>query len=150
MKLSRLQAHMKAAYAYAELSHAERLRVGAVLVRDDRIISVGYNGMPSGGPNDCEVVTGELDGHGRYKEAPQLMTRPEVVHAEMNSIAFAAKNGIATEGSTLVVTDSPCFECCKLLMQSGVKHVVYNREYRQTDGLLFLEDYDITVTRIQL
>ena len=129
----RLKAHLKAAYAYAELSRAKRLKVGAVLLNDDRIISVGYNGMPSGMDNTCEV--GDV-------------TRPEVVHAEMNAIAFAAKNGVATKGCTMVTTHSPCFECAKLLVQAGVEEIYYDVEYRLTDSLEFLRSNNVTVERI--
>lgn len=137
----RLRAHLKAAYAYSELSYAVRLKVGAVLVKDDRIISVGYNGMPSGGSNVCEIQS-------KVDPTAPLATKPQVVHAEQNVIAFAAKNGIATEGATLVITHSPCFECCKLLIQAGIKHIYYDQEYRDTDPIQFLRDYSITIERI--
>lgn len=133
MKSSRLNAHLKAAKAYAELSHAKRLQVGAVLVKDDRIISVGYNGMPSGMDNVCEY---------------QGVTRLEVVHAEMNVIAFAAKNGVATDGCSMIVTHSPCFECSKLLMQAGVKTIYYEIEYRLTESLDFLKNNGIEVIKL--
>ena len=139
MKSSRLNAHLKAAKAYAELSHAKRLQVGAVLIKDDRVISIGYNGMPSGFPNEAEFknpVVGELQ------------TKPEVDHAEMNVIAFAAKHGVPTDGCTMVVTHSPCFECSKLLMQSGVKKIYYETEYRLTDSLEFLKKGGIEVTQL--
>lgn len=142
MKSSRLQAHLKAAKAYAELSHAKRLQVGAVLIRDDRIISVGYNGMPSGMDNNCEYIVQSPSGN------EVVHTKPEVVHAEMNAIAFAAKAGVSTEGCTMVVTHSPCFECSKLLMQSGVKHIYYETEYRLTDSLEFLKKGGIEVKKI--
>lgn len=150
MKSSRLNAHLKAAKAYAELSHAKRLKVGAVLLRDDRIISIGYNGMPSGFPNECEGPTADPKDYrgGGGGEFITPVTLPEVVHAEMNAIAFAAKAGVSTEGCTMVVTHSPCFECSKLLMQSGVKHIYYETEYRLTDSLEFLKKGGIEVKKI--
>lgn len=156
MKYSkRILAHLNAAQGYAKLSHAKRLKVGAVLVRDDRVISVGYNGMPSGGSNECEMTRPATEEEksqyiGSGVNVTAIATKPEVVHAEMNCIAFAAKNGIATEGSTLVITDSPCFECCKLLLQAGVKRVYYDRKYRETNGLDFLRDYELIVEKIKL
>lgn len=144
----RLNAHLKAAKAYAELSHARRLKVGAVLLQEDRIISVGYNGMPSGMDNNCEVVTSVLEPVNQLAREVTYKTKPEVVHAEMNVIAFAAKNGVATNGCTMVVTHSPCFECSKLLMQAGVKEIYYETEYRLTDSLDFLRTNNIKVERI--
>lgn len=132
--LRRLHAHLKVAKVYSHLSYAKRLKVGAIILKNDRVVSVGYNGMPSGMDNVCEI-----DG----------VTRPEVVHAEMNAIAFAAKNGVATDGCTMVITHSPCFECSKLLMQAGIKDVYYEKEYRLTESLDFLKSNNITVLRIE-
>lgn len=137
----KLRAHMKAAKAYAELSRAKRLKVGAVLVKDDRIISVGYNGTPAGGSNVCEELV--QDG-----PTTEWVTKPEVVHAEMNVIAFAARNGVNTDNCTMVVTHSPCFECSKLLVQSGVKEIWYEEEYRLIDALQFLRDHNVKVERL--
>lgn len=149
----RLSAHLKAAKVYAELSHAKRLKVGAVLVKDDRIISVGYNGMPSGGSNECEVVdattwpivNGEVKND---KPTHSYKTKPEVVHAEMNAIAFAAKNGVATDKCVMIITDSPCFECSKLIVQSGITEVYYENEYRLTESIDFLREYKVKVIKI--
>lgn len=142
MKSSRIKAHLKSAKAYAELSHAKRLQVGAVLVKDDRIVSIGYNGMPSGMDNDCEYVVINPRGN------EVIHTKPEVVHAEMNAIAFAAKNGVATNGCSMVVTHSPCFECSKLLLQAGVKEILYEEEYRLTASLKFLQEGGVEVKKI--
>ena len=149
MKYSRLLAHLNAAQGYAKLSHAKRLKVGAVLVKDDRIISIGYNGMPSGGSNECEYEKPKFDNKTLSYPTTELATKPEVVHAEMNVIAFAAKNGVSTNGCSLVITDSPCFECAKLIIQSGIKEVYYEREYRLTDSLDFLKEYKVKVERIK-
>jgi dCMP deaminase len=116
------------------LSHCTRSKVGAVLVKDGNVISFGYNGTPAGMDNCCE----END-----------VTKDEVIHAEMNSILKAAKSGNSVEGSTLYLTLSPCKECSKLILQSGVKKVVYLNTYRNLDGIQFLsqfievEKYDI-------
>jgi len=116
------------------LSHCTRSKVGAVLVKDGNVISFGYNGTPAGMDNGCE----END-----------VTKEEVIHAEMNAILKAAKSGNAVEGSTLYLTLSPCKECSKLILQSGVKKVVYLNTYRNLDGIQFLsqfievEKYDI-------
>jgi dCMP deaminase len=116
------------------LSHCTRSKVGAVLVKDGNVISFGYNGTPAGMDNCCE----END-----------VTKDEVIHAEMNAILKAAKSGNAVEGSTLYLTLSPCKECSKLILQSGVKKVVYLNRYRNLDGIQFLsqfievEKYDI-------
>ena len=137
----RINAHLNAAKAYAQLSYAKRLKVGAVLVKDDRIISVGYNGMPSGVDNTCEdyVQDGPI---------AELVTKPGLVHAEMNVIAFAAKNGMSTNQCIMIITHSPCFECSKLIIQSGIKKVLYETEYRLTEGLDFLRECGVEVERI--
>jgi dCMP deaminase len=134
MKSSRLRAHLKAAQIYAELSHATRLKVGALIIKDDRPISVGYNGMPSGASNICENTTVNGD-------VIHVTTKPEVIHAEKNAIAFAAKNGTATKGCTLVITHSPCFDCATLILQSGITAVYYDEEYRDTSGIEFLNKF---------
>lgn len=149
-----IKAHLKAAEAYAELSYAKRLKVGAVLVKDGRIVSVGRNGMPPGGTNVCEEKRPRWDEesfhnreHGGYK-GTELVTKPGVCHAELNAIAFAARNGVATDGCIMVVTDSPCFECSKLLVQAGIKEIYYKTEYRLTDSLEFLREYGVKVEKI--
>ena len=116
------------------LSHCVRSKVGAVLVKDGNIISFGYNGTPSGMDNSCE----END-----------TTLPYVIHAEINVILKAAKTGNSVDGSTLYLTLSPCIDCSKVILQSGIKRVVYLTEYRNLDGVNFLkqfiqvEQYDI-------
>lgn len=108
------------------LSHCVRSKVGAVLVKDGNIISFGYNGTPAGMSNDCE----END-----------TTFPHVIHAESNAIIKAAKTGSAVDGSTLYLTLSPCLDCSKLILQSGIKRVVYLNEYRNTEGIHFLKQF---------
>lgn len=137
MKVLRLAAHLKAAAIYSELSHARRLKVGSVLVKDDRIISIGYNGTVSGSDNNCED---EVDG--------ELVTKPEVVHAEMNCIAFAAKHGLSTNGCSLVTTHSPCYNCSLLMIQAGVKEIYYHKQYRDPAGIMFLRKNGVKVEKL--
>lgn len=144
--LERNKAHLEAAKAYAKLSKAKRLKVGAVICRDDRIISIGYNGMPSGPDNVCEIKVNSTTKQGEVIES--YMTRPEVIHAESNAIAFAAKNGVATDGCKLILTHSPCFDCSRLIIQSGIKEVVYETDYRDISGIDFLKENGVSVWKV--
>ena len=126
---------MDVAESFAKLSSAVRLQVGAIVVKDDRIISIGYNGMPSGWDNCCEdeqrtVVTQDT--------VRKLVTKPEVLHAETNAIAKLAKSSESGLGATMFVTHSPCIECAKLIYQSGISTVYYKNNYRSDDGINFL------------
>jgi len=134
-QVKEVNSNLDAARIYAGLSYAKRLKVGAVLTTNGHIISNGRNGTPSGYDNTCEDDDGG--------------TVPEVVHAEANAIVFAARQGISTDGSNLITTHSPSFECCKLIIQSGVKSVVYEQVYRDDSGLAFLLANGVTVTSIQ-
>ena len=126
-------AHLKVAETYAELSSAKRLKVGAVIVKDNRIISIGYNGMPSGWTNECEHSTGI------YALDQALVTKREVIHAESNAITKVAKSTESSEGAVLYTTCSPCLNCAKLIHQAGISRVVYGYKYKATEGLTFLE-----------
>ena len=119
---------MKIAEVTAGLSYAKRLNVGAVIVKENQILATGYNGMPSGWENVCEH---EVEG--------QLVTKPEVLHAETNAIAKVAQSTESSQGSTLFCTHAPCIECAKLIYQSGIKTVYYRDQYRSDAGLKFLE-----------
>ena len=134
---------MKTAETFAELSTARRLHVGAIVVKDDRIISIGYNGMPSGWDNNCEDYFG-LD----LKGQPTLVTKPEVLHAETNAIAKLARSTESGMGATLFVTHAPCLNCAKLVYQSGINSVYYRNSYRDTSGLEFLSKAGVTVEQI--
>jgi dCMP deaminase len=135
-------AYMKVAETFAELSSAKRLHVGAIVVKDDRIISIGYNGMPSGWDNNCEYEEGdELGGY-------YLKTKPEVLHAETNAIAKLAKSNESGMGATMFITHAPCLDCAKLIYQSGINHVLYRSSYRSDDGIKFLEKAAVTVEKI--
>lgn len=118
--------YLRMAYIWAENSYCERRKVGALLVRDKMIISDGYNGTPAGFENVCEE---ELTG----------LTKPYVLHAEANAITKVARSNNSSEGATLYVTASPCLECSKLIIQAGIKCVVFSELYRITDGLQLLE-----------
>lgn len=139
-KLSR--AYMDAAKIFAELSHARRLHVGAIVVKDDRIISIGYNGMPSGWPNDCEDVVQHSD------DTTSLKTKPEVLHAETNAIAKLAKSTESGLNADLFVTHAPCLDCAKLIYQSGISRVWFGTAYRDDSGIKFLEKSGINVIQI--
>ena len=134
---------MQAAQTFAELSHARRLKVGAIVVKDDRIISIGYNGMPAGWDNTCEEEikwpNGEIRG---------LITKPEVLHAETNAIAKLAKSNDSGNGATMFITHSPCIECAKLIYQSGIGHVMYMQNYRDDAGITFLERSGVVVEQV--
>ena len=125
--------YLEMAQIWAQNSYCKRRKVGALLVKDRMIISDGYNGTPSGFENICEE-----DG----------VTKPYVLHAEANAITKAAKSGNSSEGATLYVTASPCLECSKLIIQSGIKRVVYRDEYRLTDGIDLLRRAGIEVERV--
>lgn len=128
--------YLRMAFIWAENSYCQRRRVGALLVKDNMIISDGFNGTPSSFPNICEDEQG--------------VTRPYVLHAEANAITKVARSNNSSEGSTLYVTTAPCMECSKLIIQAGIRRVVYTEEYRITDGLALLRDAGIEVLHLSL
>ena len=142
MKPKFIYAFMKTAETFAELSSARRLHVGAIVVKDDRIISIGYNGMPSGWDNNCEDDIQHSD------DTVTLKSKPEVLHAETNAIAKLAKSTESGDGAVLFVTHMPCLDCAKLIFQSGICSVFYRDSYRNTDGVSFLERSGVKVTQI--
>ena len=131
---------MQAAHLYAGLSTARRLKVGALVVKDDRIISIGYNGMPKGWDNNCE--TEQEDG--------TIKTKPEVLHAETNAIAKLARSNESGLDADLFVTHSPCLDCAKLIYQSGIKRVYYANAYRDESGVTFLKNSGVEVTKLDV
>ena len=145
MKPKHQTAHMKAAHIYAELSTARRLKVGALVVKDDRIISIGYNGMPAGWDNNCEYIAEQHDDGGQI-----LKTKPEVLHAETNAIAKLARSSESGLDATLFVTHSPCLDCAKIIYQSGIKHVYYATDYRDDSGITFLRNSGIQVEQLDV
>jgi dCMP deaminase len=141
-------AYMKTAETFAELSHARRLHVGAIVVKDDRIISIGYNGMPAGWDNNCEDEVGHVLDVDENVVEIRLKTKPEVLHAETNAIAKLAKSTESGDGAVLFVTHMPCLDCAKLIFQSGIRGVFYRDKYRNTDGVEFLEKSGIEVKQL--
>ena len=146
MKQKFTELYMDWAKRCAELSHARRLQVGAVIVKDDSVISYGYNGMPAGWDNNCEyeVVVAVVDGVPQ-REIKELKTKPEVLHAESNAIAKLAKSNNSGLGADLFVTHSPCLECAKLIYQSGISRVWYGENYRDDAGVKFLRTSGVQV-----
>ena len=135
MKYSKFDvAYLKMATEWAKLSYCKRRQVGALIVKDRMIISDGYNGTPSGFENICEDETGH--------------TKPYVLHAEANAITKIAKSGNSSEGATMYVTTAPCLECSKLIIQAGIKRLVYRDNYRITDGIDLLKGVGIEVVNL--
>lgn len=128
--------YLRMAHIWAENSYCVRRKVGALIVKDKMIISDGYNGTPSGFENVCEDE--------------QNITLPYVLHAEANAITKIARSNNNSENATLYVTDAPCIECAKLIIQAGIKRVIYNRNYRIEDGINLLKRAGITVEQIEL
>jgi len=130
-------AHLEVAEVYSRLSKARRLKVGAVIVKENRVISIGYNGTPAGWDNNCEKeVNGDLE------------TKAEVIHAEANAIAKLARSNEAGLDSTMYITHAPCFECAKLIYTAGIKRVYFRNHYRSNDGIDFLEKTKIEVIKL--
>lgn len=127
--------YLRMARIWAENSYCVRRQVGAIIVKDSMIISDGFNGTPSGFENICEDEEG--------------VTKPYVLHAEANAITKVARSNNSSDGSTLYVTASPCLECSKLIIQSGIKRVVYNELYRITDGIDLLKRAGIECVHIE-
>lgn len=128
--------YLRMASIWSENSYCERRKVGALLVKDKMIISDGYNGTPSGFENVCETEEG--------------VTKPYVLHAEANAITKVARSHNSSEGSTLYVSTSPCMECSKLIIQAGIKRVVYSDLYRITDGLELLHKAGVETVHLPL
>jgi dCMP deaminase len=167
MKEKFIDLYMDWATRLAQLSHAKRLQVGAVIVKDDTVISYGYNGMPAGWDNDCEdkkydpgaggwlspeefneqypyeELHGEFQDH---KVRYGLKTKPEVLHAESNAIAKLAKSSNSGLEADIFITHAPCMECAKLIYQSGIKRVFYNKHYRDDAGVAFLQKSGVFVS----
>ena len=142
MKQKFIDLYMDWAKRTSQLSHAKRLQVGAVIVKDDSVISYGYNGMPAGWDNNCENIVGYNMGE------PMLKTKPEVLHAESNAIAKLAKSNNSGAGAVLFVTHGPCLECAKLIHQSGISRVWYGENYRDDAGIKFLVMSGVEVKQI--
>ena len=142
MKQKWIDAFMDTAERFAQLSSAKRLQVGAVVVKDNRIISIGYNGMPSGWDNTCEEVIEVHEDGGVITK-----TKDEVIHAEANAISKLAKSGDSGDGADLFCTHAPCIHCAKIIYGAGVKKVYYRNSYRDEVGLQFLERCGIEIEK---
>lgn len=130
------QLFMDIAFRVAQMSHDEDTKVGAVIVKDGNILSMGYNGMPSGMSNECKHANGS--------------THKEVIHAEANAICKLARSSSSSEGATLYCTLSPCIECAKLILQSGITRVVFSESYKDDAGkILLVSRSHITIDRIE-
>mgnify|MGYP003336489059 CR=1 FL=1 len=171
MKQKYIDAHMKAAEVYADLSSARRLHVGCVVVKDNTIIGIGYNGMPSGWDNNCEdkeYMSGDAGGWlnpdeieerwpNREQQLPKdqnlpwlrykLTTKPEVIHAEANAIAKLAKGSESGNNSTMFLTHAPCLVCAKQIFTAGISKVYYRDSYRDDKGVVFLQQCGVEVDK---
>jgi dCMP deaminase len=165
MKQKFIDLYMDFAQRVSQLSHARRLQVGAVIVKDDTVISYGYNGMPAGWDNDCEdkvwdkgaggwlspeEIEEQYPYEGWHEQAGcnvryGLKTKPETIHAESNAIAKLAKSSNSGLGADLFVTHGPCLDCAKLIYQSGIRRVYFNQNYRDDAGIKFLEKSGVEV-----
>jgi len=162
MKQKFIDAYMEVAKTFANLSTATRLQVGAIVVKDDRIISIGYNGMPSGWDNCCEDVVETMEDNPwhdykmlkengwdyKNNQYVKLKSKPEVLHAESNAIAKLAKSPESGDGASIFITHSPCIDCAKLIYQSGITTVYYDESYRSTQGIDFLNKSGINVVKV--
>ena len=152
MKQKFIDTYMEVAERFAKLSSAKRLQVGAIIVKDDRIISIGYNGMPAGWTNECEYEVIRYEQ--LYEEEMKCIktgifkTKPEVIHAEANAIAKLAKSSESGDGSTMFLTHAPCIDCAKQVYAAGIKKVYYRNSYRDSLGVDFLSKCDIMVTKV--
>jgi len=170
MKQKYIDLYMDWAARTAELSHARRLQVGAVIVKDDSVISYGYNGMPAGWDNNCEdkiwdkgaggwldpdEIIAKYPYEGWHEGAQRnvrygLKTKPEVLHAESNAIAKLAKSSQSGRDADIFITHAPCLDCAKLIYQSGISSVYYRNSYRDMAGVEFLEKSGVTVTQLSI
>ena len=142
MKQKFIDAHMAAAEVYSKLSSAKRLQVGCVVVKDNTIIGIGYNGMPSGWTNECEHAVQHSD------DTVELKTKPEVLHAETNALAKIARSTNSSEGASIFVTHAPCIDCAKLIYQSGINSIYYRNSYRDEKGTDFLKQCGVEVCKV--
>jgi len=135
MKKKWIDAYYNVAKIFADLSYAERLKVGAVIVKDHRILSTGFNGTPSGWDNVCEDANNK--------------TKPEVLHAEENAILRLARDGDSGKDATMFLTHCPCINCSRMIYACGIKEVYYKEDYRSTDGVDFLIKCGVDIKKIE-
>jgi len=135
MKSRYIEAYMKVAYTFAELSHCKRRKVGCVIVKNDTIISIGYNGSPAGWDNCCEGEDG--------------LTLPHIIHAEMNAVTKLTCSNESSVGSEMFITTAPCLPCATVLSEIGLTHIYYAECYKGTEGLEHLSARGIPVSQIK-
>lgn len=149
-----VKAYLDMADRFADLSYAKRLKVGAIVVKDNRVISIGYNGTPAGWDNECETKFYCEDGDWSEQLLPKdanlwkkykLVTKPEVIHAEANAITKLAKSSDSADGATMFITHAPCVDCAKLIFGSGINSVYYRRSYRNEEGVDFLKKCGVKI-----
>lgn len=138
MKNKLKYAFMDVAKRFSKLSTAKRMQVGSIIVKDGRILSIGYNGTPSGWDNTCE-----------YMKDGEIVTKPEVIHAEANSLAKLAKANESAENSEMFITHSPCLECAKQIYGAGIKKIYYITKYRCDSGINFLKECGIEIEQLE-
>lgn len=155
---------MDVAHRTAQLSYAQRLKVGCLVVKNDRIISLGFNGTPSGWDNTCEIhspMPGDVGGWLSQQEIEQtwphidesgvrykLVTKQEVLHSEMNALMKLAKSTESGEGATMFITHAPCINCAKAIYQAGITEVIYDSDYRSADGVYFLKKCGMNISKL--
>jgi dCMP deaminase len=159
MKQKYVDMYMDWAARCAQLSHARRLQVGAVIVKDDSVISYGYNGMPAGWDNNCEyeeytyderdTVNSDWSYNVDSKQWSKLKTKPEVLHAESNSLAKLARSANSGSDADIFITHAPCLDCAKLIYQAGIRRVWFGTAYRDTAGVDFLKKSGVEITKIE-
>ena len=138
MKIKFINAFMTVAKTFAQLSSAKRLQVGAIIVKEDRVVSIGYNGMPAGWTNECET-THVCD------VGTSFVTKPEVIHAEANAIAKLARSTESGDGAYVFLTHAPCMDCAKQIFTAGIKRVYFRDQYRDDSGIKFLKKCNVDV-----
>jgi dCMP deaminase len=152
MKTKWVEAFMDTAERFSQLSSAKRLQVGAVVVKENRIISIGYNGMPAGWTNECEKRVYTLSGVTEYLDEDgssyRLETKDEVIHAEANAILKLARDGESGNGADLFCTHAPCVSCAKLIYGAGINKLYYRDSYRDESGLDFLRKCNIDIEKV--
>lgn len=137
-----IDAYLDMAQRFAELSHAKRLKVGAIVVKDNRVISIGYNGTPAGWDNDCEEVIEIHEDGGVVTK-----TKDEVIHAEANAISKLARDGESGKNATMFLTHAPCIHCAKMIYGAGIDSVFYRSSYRDENGINFLKKCNVEVIK---
>lgn len=142
--------YMQTAYQFSKLSYAERRKVGCVIVKDNQVISFGYNGMPHGFDNQCETI--KVNDQCKCTECAcsESVTKKEVLHAESNAIMKVAKSTMNCNGADLYTTTCPCFDCAKLIIQAGISKVYYTEDYRDMSGVELLQQAEIEVEQVIL